>query len=47
MKIGFRMVTVFNKCDFSHLSSFFIDVQMSGYGKSVGNSVINIWFTVN
>ena len=45
--IGVRLGIVFNKCDSSRVSLFFIDVLMSGFGKSVGNLVNNLWFTVN
>ena len=38
---------VFNKLDYSHVLLLFIDVLMSIFGKSVGNLVNNIWFTVN
>ena len=47
VQIGVMLGTVFNKCDSSHVWLLFIDGLMSGFGKSVGNSVHNIWFTVN
>ena len=47
VRIGVSQGTVFNKCDSSHVLLFFIDVQMSGFEKSIGNLVNDLWFTVN
>ena len=35
--IGVNLGTIFNECDSSHVSLFFMDVLMSGFEKSVLN----------
>ena len=42
MQLGVRLGTVFNKCDSSDVLLLFIDVLMSGFGKSVGNLLNNL-----
>ena len=45
--IGVRMVTVFNKFDYSYVLLFFLDIQMSIFGKSIGSLVNILWLIVN
>ena len=47
VQIIFRLGTIFNKCDSSHVLLFFVDALMSKFGKSIRNLVNIIWFTVN
>ena len=45
MPISIWLGNVFNGCYSSHVLVLFIDVLMSGFGKPVGNSVNDLWFT--